>query len=200
MLHERGAIVALMERLAVVPEASQDRMTTLEAIQVMAPRVKEWREQGHSWDRVREELEKGGFKISTATLVTYFKKVAAGGRRRRRGDGGRRSDGGLPRNGNEAAAPVGGEPAVDAKGRVGEEIHSSSAVNEPVKPPANEPVKPAVTPRATERGLGTDRAGEPAAEPGAKAPSGVGDSEIVARRELEKRRAGFPRSTELEDL
>jgi hypothetical protein len=84
MRHDRQAIAALMEKLATVPPARREQISTMEAVAEMAPRVRELREKGYSWDEVREMFAREGFEVSRATLVTYFKKVAGSGKRTRR--------------------------------------------------------------------------------------------------------------------
>ena len=199
MLHERVAILALAEKLTEVPKASsRERMTTLEAVEAIVPQVKAWRAAGHDWERVREELEKGGFTISTATLVTYFKKVASGGRRRRRGETARRAEGAGQRPRGEAIShpsSESGAAAADDPSGEGDRGQSDNGSGMPeVKPAGEGQGDRARVPASDGAGEGV---GDGCPEEG-RAGRGEGGEE--SRRELELQRARFPRSVSLEDL
>lgn len=209
MLHDRGAILALAERLAEVPKTSQERMTTLEAIEAIAPQVRAWRAEGHDWERVREELEKGGLRISTATLVTYFKKVAAGGRKRRRPRGERLAARSRAETGGEGRSGPDGEGNGDPKG----EKQSDAAGHGPdEKPPEKAGSAPGLEGREGNGEVGGGKAGEGALGKGGRKREALGASrdessgegeregEGDGRREWELARAGFPRPVKLEDL
>lgn len=78
------ALGATLKELPAVDQGERE-LTKMEAVKLLAPRIRELRKKGYSMERIAEKLTEGGFAINSSTLASYLARTGGGRGRSKRG-------------------------------------------------------------------------------------------------------------------
>jgi hypothetical protein len=92
------------------PEVQPEEVTRKEAVRILAPRIKDMRRKGYSWEQIAARLKGDGISVEPDLLASYYRAAVGGqsgrAKRARRASGGPPTAAGGSEQGKPTAAPA----------------------------------------------------------------------------------------------